>query len=624
MEASAAQHHAQTFTLVSPGGMVKGDIRLSSAGVLVYSVAVYGESVVEESELGITVDGVCLGSEVRIEGGSVAEIRETYPTRGCHTQAVNHCFQLTAAIRHVPSDTVWTLMARCYDDGFAFRYVIPGEAGAGSRLVGGEASSWTMPAGSSVWYFERDNGWKLKSYAGEWLKVPAERLHEVSGQGPVQGTPLVYDLAGGDGRRVRYAAVMEAALSDYSGMRIEAQEGRRLRANFTEGENGFEVAGTIVTPWRVVLVSPDLDGLVNSDLLTNLNPAPSPELFADTGYIRPGRSVWRWWSLGTGTPEEERRMIDCAQELGFEYTTIDEGWERWDDPWGSLRELTAYAAERGIGVFVWKRSKEINHPADGWASIRSFFRKVKEAGCAGLKVDFIDCEDKASIDFEVNALRIAAELKLMINFHGISKPTGESRTYPNEISREGIRGLELNKMKEGPIPAFHNAALPFTRFVAGHGDYTPVGFTNPGATTWAHQLATAVLFTSPLQVIAENPEVLLRDQRVAPALELLKAIPSVWDETRVLPVSDIARLAVMARRSGQVWFLAALNGTGKAMTVELELAPLLGDVRWGGVQVLSPTPEVLERRELRREPGDGAIRIALQPADGWVAMITPN
>jgi alpha-glucosidase len=161
-------------------------------------------------------------------------------------------------------------------------------------------------------------------------------------------------------------------------------------------------------------------------------------------------------------------------------------------------------------------------------------------------------------------LRFAAQRKLLINFHGCRKSTGEARAWPNEMTREGIRGLELNKMKEGPIPAWHNAALPFTRFVVGHADYTPFTVTPAklGPTTVTHQLATVVCFTSPLQTIAEDPEVLFQPQWNG-LVSILKQIPSVWDETRVLSGSRIGDLAVMARRKGDTWFVVALNGADK-------------------------------------------------------------
>ncbi|GAA3413430.1 glycoside hydrolase family 97 catalytic domain-containing protein [Paenibacillus hodogayensis] len=606
-----------TVKLESPGSRLTATIGVDETGRLRYAVERAGRKVIEPSEMGIIVDGTDLGEGVRIGTTSRVAIDETYRTRGRHAMAINRCADLTVEIKHESSEQRCVVHARAYDDGFAYRYIVPGD---GSRTVGGERSSWTIPTDSKVWFFERNSGWKLKSYAGEWIHTSPEHLSIVSSQGPVQGTPLVLEFPGPYG----YAALMEAALYDYSGMRLEAVGNRTVRANFTEGADGFRVQGRIVTPWRVTMVASDLNGLVNSDLIENLNPPPLPGLFADPSYIKPGRSVWRWWSQGTGTPSEEREYVDYAVRLGFEYTTVDEGWELWPDTWNELRELTCYAASRDIGVFVWKRSKEIDDPADGYKQMRDFFDAVREAGVTGLKIDFIDNETKVAIDFETNALRLAAERKLMINFHGISKPTGESRTYPNEITREGIRGLELNKMKEGPIPAFHNAALPFTRFVAGHGDYTPVGYSNPGPTTFAHQLATAIVFTSPLQVIADNPAVLLEDERVIPALDVLKAIPPVWDETVVLAPSAIAELAVFARRIGACWFVGALNGTEETRTIDsLELS-FLGSGPYEAVLLSSPEPKAFERIERILGSVERSLAVTMGPADGFVAMFAPS
>jgi alpha-glucosidase len=233
----------------------------------------------------------------------------------------------------------------------------------------------------------------------------------------------------------------------------------------------------------------------------------------------------------------------------------------------------------------------------------------------------METEAKAAIDFEITALQLAAERKLMILFHGCQKPTGEARTYPNEITREAIRGLELNKMAEGPIPAWHNAALPFTRFVAGHADYTPVGFSNPGPTTFAHQLATDIIFTSGLQNIAEHPYKLLNDAHTKPALDILKAVPSVWDETRVLKPSRIGRLACFARRSGDTWFLAALNAEPMILrSVDLSF---LGAKSYRAVFLSSPTQLTFARREVAKVDSRYPLRIKLGAGDGFVAMFKP-
>ncbi|UGU16835.1 glycoside hydrolase family 97 protein [Sinomicrobium kalidii] len=456
---------------------------------------------------------------------------------------------------------------RVFDQGTAYRY----KAGGGKEIyrVTGEESSWTIPADTKVWYFERNNNWKLKSYAGEWMSTTIEQLPVVSETGPVQGKPLIFGYSNGG-----YGILAEAGLFNYSGLRYEALPENTLKADFFEGKSGFEVRGNVISPWRIALVAEDLNQLVHQqNVITSLNPEADPALFADRSWIRPGRSVWRWWSNLTGTPEEEKKMIDAAEALDFEYNLIDAGWEKWPGKWQALKAICDYGKEKDVGIWVWKHSKELNFPEGDYQQMQSFMDSLHNAGVSGIKVDFMDGERKTLIDFDEAVLRHAAARKLMVNFHGCQAATGEIRSYPNELTREGIRGLELNTHPEGPITASHNAALPFTRFVSGHGDYTPLAFTATGETTWAHQLATLVLFTSPLQVIAENPEILLHHPSVAGALPLIKEMPTVWDETLVLPGSRIGELAIMARRKGDDWYIGIING-GERKTCEIDLAVL--------------------------------------------------
>ena len=157
----------------------------------------------------------------------------------------------------------------------------------------------------------------------------------------------------------------------------------------------------------------------------------------------------------------------------------------------------------------------------------------------------------------------------MVNFHGCQSPTGESKTFPNEMTREGIRGMELNIMKE-PIPAWHNAALPFTRLLCGHGDYTPGFFSNKANTTFTHQLALLYLFNSPFQCIAENPVTLLNDPVYKAVLPLLRTLPVTWEETLVLPGSKIGALAAFARRAGKDWYVAVINGANQTTGFTLQ------------------------------------------------------
>jgi alpha-glucosidase len=599
------------ITLRSPSETVQASIRMDDGGSLSYSVICKGSVVIEPSPLGITIDGVDLGKAVRAGTAKRGEILETFRVLGVHSVATNHCRTLALPLVHKSSGTEYQLELRAYEDGFAWRYRIPG---IGPRTILGETSSWTLPSASRVWYAERDNSWKLKSYAGEWLVADIDAMPKVSSQGPVQGPPLVAELPGG-----LFAVLTEAAVFNYSGLRLRAIGGRRFQADFTEAGIGFRLEGEIVTPWRVVVIAPDLNRLVNTDTITSLCPAPDEGLFPNQSWIKPGRCGWRWWSLGTGDPDQERAVVDAAARLGFEYSLVDEGWEAWNDPFEKVRELCAHGRQKGVGVFVWKNYSELRNPAEDWKEMRGFMARAKASGAAGVKVDFLNAESLDRIRFEEAALRIAATNRMLVNFHGCQKPGGESRTYPNKITCEAVRGLELNKMKEGPIMARHNAALPFTRFVAGPADYTPVGFSNPGPTTFAHQLATLVLFTSPMQVIAENPDLLLNDTKLLPALDVLKAVPAVWDETRVLEPSKIGRLAIMARRSGATWFLAALNGGKQTVTLDKLDLSFLGKDSYDAIYLSSDGPSQFARKERHAVEASTPLSISLDVGDGFVA-----
>jgi len=604
--------------LRSPGSVLEAHVGASPTGRLQYWVIRIADRVVliEPSPLGVTVDGVDLGDIVKCGPPDLGVRDETYPTRGWHTLARDRATTLALPITHVTTGTSWSLEARLFDDGFAYRYVVP--ASDGPRVVSGEASSWTLPANSRVWLAERNNDWKLMSYAGWWIAADVDALPTISSQGPVQAPPLVVELASGG-----YLAISEAALTEYSGMRLRAIGNRTVRADFTEGDAGFSLDGAITSPWRVTLATTDLNALVNSDIWTNLNPPPDPDLYPDLSWIRTGPVTWRWWSSGTGNPDQEQEFIDCASRLGWKFTLVDDGWERWPDKWRQVSDLVEYGRSRSVSVLVWKDYNDgICDPAGGYSALASFLDGCVASGVAGVKIDFMNAESLDRIRFEQAALRMTASRRLLLLFHGCQKPTGESRTYPHEVTREGIRGLELNKMSEGPIPPWHNAALPFTRYLTGHADYTPVGFSNPGPTTWGHQIATSILFTSPMNVIAEHPGFLLDNPAAAPALDLLKSLPTTWDETIVLPVSRIGRLAAMARRRGNAWYIAALTGDEAAPDLALSLSFLPANVPFAGYVIASgPEGTSLERREVEGLISEDTLSVNLACADGIVAVL---
>lgn len=586
LAATVLRADIEELQLTSHDGAVHARFTVDAAGQLTYRALYRGHEVLAPAPIGITVAGCSLGRVTSFKPLRVYRTDDRFPARGVQRESRLRAQRALCAVQPF-SGPLYGLQALVADTGVAWRFVVPGE---GVRRVNGETACWRLPPESRVWFAERHSDWKLKTYAGEWLCSPLRGLHAVSPQGPIQTMPLVAELPGGRG----YAAIAEAALFGYSGMRLMAETDGTLRGCFTE-TGGFDVDGTIQTPWRVLLLAPTLHDWVNNDLIAQLAPPPDPELFSSPeSWIKSGRSVWSWWQGRDDymQPEAEKRMIDAAATLGFEFTTLDEGWGAWTNAWSVLSELCDYARARDVRVFVWKHSKEICQPDHDYAALRGFLDQVKKAGAAGVKIDFMNSESYATILFDERVLVEAARRQLLVNFHGCQKPSGEARTYPNELTREGIRGLELNRIAEHArkrrgaakpppyvpggenqdLPASHNAALPFTRCIVGHADYTPLAFSRPGVTTWTHQLAMAYLITSPLLVMAEHPQRLLEDHGLAPALPFVRELPVCWDETRVLEGSRIGELAAFARRKGDTWFIAMVNGTDSLKLASVELA----------------------------------------------------
>ncbi|MBE9914715.1 hypothetical protein G8C92_11790 [Paenibacillus donghaensis] len=527
----------------SPTGAVTASVYFNASGQLVYAVKYSGQDVIEESNLGVYYDNVDLGYGVKLGEPERAETHnETYPWNGGHAQAEDRHNLVKIPITHIKSGIQYTLEIKAFDEGIAFRYVMPGE---GTHTISGEKTNFKLPAGSTVWYQQN-----TMNYEGRFTKSPAESVPPSTRIGP----PLTIQLPEGKG----YAAITEGNLVDYSGMSLLAAGNGVFKANFLYDNGAWQQTGTIESPWRIVMMNADLNGLVNNDIVHNTAPAPSPEL-ANADWIQPGKSTWSWLGGGGVTVENMKQYIDFASQLGIDSNLVDEGWSHWisgnRDCWDLLKEVVDYGTERNVKTWVWKAAPDrygipgiYNREAR-----REFFRKLKEIGVVGVKIDFIDGESVNQVNFYRDTLEDAAEYKLMINFHGANKPTGLSRTYPHEVSREGIYGLEnWNPWAE------HNTTLPFTRFLAGHADYTPMHFTGRlGDTTWSHQLATTITFTSPQLVFAEHPETILKN----PAVEFIKSIPSVWDETIVLPGSKIGEVSAFARRQGTTWYVAVLNNT---------------------------------------------------------------
>lgn len=615
----------------SPSSNVVGRLDIDAAGRLTWSLDRAGTSCITTSPVGITVDGVELGSGVRLGNPTVREIRETFAWRGIKATATNHCRAYTLPVRHLDSGLEWTLELRSFDDGFAFRYLVPGQ---GPRRVRGESTAWTLPADAEAWFQSNTGDYEGAYQHARASAIPTETKTS-SGPRPVRlGPPVTATLPHGG-----LVLLTEANLVNYSGMTLRPAGDGRLEAVFEDDPEGFTLEGEIRSPWRVTLAVADLQGLVTSDILPSLCDPPDPKLFpggAKTDWIRPGRALITWCVFGNDGAQWhlQKWFVDQCVAMRCEYLLVDAGWrtERWGwlrdggDVWARLKELCAYAESRGVGIVVWHAYPEGRDDGPGLTrpeARRELFQRCGAAGVKGVKIDFFNSERLEVVRVYTELARLAAENRITINFHGAHKPTGEVRTWPNEITREGIREQEYVLWTE--LPLDHYAALPFTRLAVGHADFLPtyVRTRYLRNTTAAFQAATAIVANSSFISWPDHPD----DYLASPLLGLIQALPLVWDETRVLAGSEIGRLAAFARRSGDDWFLGVLNGTDEARAWSTDLSFLRPGrhvaTLYRDAAPHRTLPAIETGRELVGGP-DGRLTTELSGGGGFVAWIRPQ
>ena len=447
-----------------------------------------------------------------------------------------------------------------------------------------------------------------------------------------------------------WVAVTEADLIDWAGLWLarEPQSAGTtavtLRARLAprlDGQGLVKATLPHASPWRVLLIGREPGRLIESDLVLNLS---TPCQIADSSWVKPGMMAWdSWWSgIGRKDTGTMKDFIALAGEMGWPYQLVDGGWYLGTHtgisrlgsditkpvPEVNMPELLRFAAENKVRLWVWLYWTD----ADQGEAYKKAFALYEKWGLAGVKIDFMDRDDQEMVNWYETITRTAAEHHLMVNFHGAYKPTGMIRTWPNQITREGILGNEYNKWSRR-VTAEHRVTLPFTRFLAGPGDFTPGGFLNrpteafqKGVTptqvqgTRAGQLALFVAYDSPVMCVCDHP-INLRGQ---PGIDFLKLVPTVWDDTRVLS-GVVGEHLVIARRSGRDWYLGALNnGVTRVRSVKLDF---LGAGKWRlrWWHDAADSAENAEHLEIEESvvSADTTLDLRLAPGGGAVARFVP-
>lgn len=568
--------HVMTETrneLASPDGNYRFAFYQRSFGAdnarMYYTLMYKDQVVVEESELGVQIKNQLFESalgvpndtchfwceNLHMTGVDRQTVDQTWkPVYGERAEIKDHYNEMTLKFRKGEGEGkeeggydkrknyLMNIVVRVYNEGVAFRYHFPETSNGLFLHITGEQTSFTMPQGTLA-YYER------------WAQGPCE-LRPLTGWGEEESErPLTLKLPNG-----LFVALTEAEMIDYARgkFRLSSDKPSTL---LTSLYGSVDIISPYNTPWRVIMAATHpVDLINNNDLILNLNPACRVE---DTSWIKPGK-VFR---CGL-TQAEVKAGIDFAAERGLQYVHLDAGWYGSEIKMSSdatsvvkgkdldIPALCQYAESKGIGVFVYVNQRALVQQLDVLLPL------YKKWGLKGIKFGFVQIGNQHWSTWLHDAIRKCAAYEMLVDIHDEYRPTGFSRTYPNLMTQEGIRGNE-----EMP-DATHNVTLPYTRFLAGAADYTLCYYNNRVKNTKAHQLAMAAVYYSPLQFMFwyDQPSLYRGEEE----LEFWKAIPTVWDDSRALD-GEIGAYIVQARRSGEEWFVGAMTSTdARTVTVRTD------------------------------------------------------
>ena len=639
---------------------VRGQAVQAAGGQLAYRVTFRGKPLIEWSNLGLLLEGApALGPAVRIESSQPSSLDETWksvqgkanPIRNHYNAVAVQTVETAAAGRRL------TVEARAYDDGVAFRYVVPEQPSVKELRILNESTQFRFSGFAST--FSMISRGFQTSNEDDYHELTIGGLHPEY----LVNLPILVEVPG-----IAWVGLTEADLEDYPNLYVIAEGGQTLVARLAPRVEDINTSADVApsfdpkadakkvsviaqapvkSGWRAFMIADNPGRLVESNLVVNLNP---PSAIADTSWIKPGKTMWDWWNAGKPngkSNETAKYCIDFCARNKIEYMLLDGGWSKVigtmpGDVGYSFRgrmDLTksipaidipavmAYAKSKNVGIWVWAHFRDVND------QMEAAFAQFEKWGIAGVKIDFLDRSDQWMVNFYRKAAKTAAEHHLMLDFHGAFKPDGMRRTYPNVLTREGVMGAEYNSWSARVTPR-HNVTLPFTRMLAGPMDYTPGGFDNVTKENFAvgheaaltvmgtrtHQTAMFVVYESEFQIVSDSPSVYEGQKE----LEFLKAVPASWDETRFLNGAP-GKYITLARRSGNEWYVGSMTDWD-ARDIDLPLS-FLGSGAYSA-EVYSDGPKAATQPkdsvvETRRVNAQTVLKLKLAPGGGCAIRLIP-
>lgn len=560
----------------SKDGSNKITLSLNENGALYYKVTRKDKVLISDSRLGLDCADQNFTSGLSIAKISpIEDRREKYELKVGNYKSIDHVFESKSITFKNSQGALMILDLIAGDEGVAFRYRFP-ENGNKKRVIKDEitgfhieknAKGWMQPYNKAGDYTPGYEDFYVSVKSGDTVNnarnpsvgwcMPALfnvnenktwiLIAESGTDGSFPGCHLKPDAAGG---------IYKVAF---------AKEDEKYTLPLPEKENAYpESTLPWVMPWRVIIIGENAGDILLSTLITDLAPASKIE---NTTWIEPGKAAWSWWSHpDDNTPEIYKEFTDLSASFGFKYTLFDAGWEKANKEGG----IIDHAVSKGIKPMVWGYSSEYFDPVKR----KKRFKQLADMGVKGVKIDFW-CSDRQEVMAALQSVfEDAAKEHLMVNLHGSTVPRGWHRTWPNFMTAEAILGTE-SYFYEPRFPdkaAEQNTVLPFTRNVAGPADYTPFALTMrkfPRLNTAAHELATAMIYTSGIIHFADSKEVF--DSLPVEVKNLLKDMPATWDKTESV-LSEPGKSLVLFRQKDSLSYIVGINGTKDELPITVDLA----------------------------------------------------
>lgn len=639
--------NAKSWQLTSPDGKIT--VTVTAEPGLSWSVKHENTTVLSPSAITLSLaGGEVLGKDVSVANAKTTPVQSSIPTPVYKKTSIADNYNQLA----VTCKKNYSILFRAYNDGVAYRFVT------------GRKDSLTITSEGVNLNF--DNDYKTfipyvrePRYNGDKFQTSFEALYDEKkfseiARDTIGMLPLLVEL--NDGKK---AVFTEADLENYPGMYVQlntqaqnslqavhapyptAEKSLRLNYIVTARANYIaRTAGTFNFPWRAIAISTSDKDLTNSDLVYKL---ASPSRIADASWIQPGKVAWDWWNdwnishvdfkAGINTPTY-KYYIDFAAANHIEYIVMDEGWSVSTDitkisPVINLQEIVDYGKQKNVNVILWATWYALRDRVD------KVFAQYAAMGVKGFKIDFLDRDDQKIVTSVYNIAKAGAAHKLLVDFHGMYKPTGLQRTYPNVIGFEGVRGMENVKWAPNDDVPRYDVTLPYIRMLAGAMDYTPGAMRNATKAgfrpinsmpmsqgTRSHQMAMYVVFEAPIGMLSDNPTAYTREQECT---NFIAAVPTVFNETKALD-GKVGEYVSIARRKGLTWFVGAMtNWTARDLVIDfsfLDDGVYEAEIFKDGINADRDATDY--KREVITVTKNDKLTVSLSNGGGWVARIYPK